>query len=130
QVADLGLDVVRADRAVGGGENVVTCLGDHRLPAVGEQRRVRNRRGVKLAYVRQARTDRVDVHAGAQPLPPDQRFGRVRRGDAAAGTSLVPPPVEPASSAANLAALSWADPATLTSASGLVAPIACRCALA
>ena len=80
-LAELGLDVIRADRALLGGEEVVPGLVERRLPAVDEQRARRHRRRVELACRLDARPDRVHVRARLQPLVPEHRLARVRRRD-------------------------------------------------
>ncbi len=69
QLTQLGPDLVRPDRPVSGGQQVVAGLGQQRVPAVGEQHARRDRGGVELAHVRQAGADRVDVRAGLDPVP-------------------------------------------------------------
>src|SRR5215831_13815845 len=57
QVADLRAYMVPADRPVGGGEKVVAGLREHRLRAVGEHTRARDRVRVELSCGRQAGAD-------------------------------------------------------------------------
>ena len=57
-LAELGLDVIRADRALGRGEDEVARLVQARLAAVGEERGVRDRLRVELARRREARARR------------------------------------------------------------------------
>ena len=52
QVAELGLEVIGADGAFGGGEHVVAGLGEDRVPAVAEE-------------ARRPRPSRCRVRAGA-----------------------------------------------------------------
>ena len=79
-LAELGLDVVGADRAFGRGEDVVAGLVQARLAPIGEERGVRDRLGVELARRREARADRVHVRAAREPALLDDRLdGRGRR---------------------------------------------------
>ena len=56
-LADLGADVLRADRALALREQEVAGLVDGRLAPVDEERRVAHRRRVELARRRDARAD-------------------------------------------------------------------------
>ena len=78
-LAELGLDVIGADRALLRGEDVVARLVQARLAAVGEERGVGDRLGVELARRREARADGVDVRAAREPALLDDRLDRGRR---------------------------------------------------
>ena len=79
QLAKLGPDLIRPDRALGGGQQVVAGLGQQRVAAVGEQRRRGHRGGVELAHGRQAGADGVDVRAGREPVPLEHGLGGAGR---------------------------------------------------
>ena len=93
ELAELGPDVLGADRALALREEEVARLVDRRLAPVDEERRVAHRRGVELARRRDARADGVDVHAGLQPRALEDRLcGRRRRADDVGVSHRLPPP--------------------------------------
>ena len=78
-LAELGLDVIRPDRAFGGSDDVVAGLRERGLAPVGEERRRRDGLRVELADGREARADRIDVRTARQPATLHDRLRRRRR---------------------------------------------------
>ena len=82
QLADLGADVLRADRALALRDEEVAGLVQRRLAAVDEQRRARHRRRVELARRRDARPTALMCTPGFSQAALDDRLGeRGRRAD-------------------------------------------------
>ena len=69
-------DVPVPDLTLGQRDEVVAGLVDGRLAAVDDQRGSGDGFRVELPRVREAGADRVDVHAGLQPLAPKHRLSR------------------------------------------------------